>query len=229
MIETETFLAAKANLRFCAKQLLKIPDGAVHGKRSERETIMRAFAKEIDILVATSVIEVGVDQPNATMMIIENAERFGLAQLHQLRGRIGRGKLESDCFLFGEPSTDEGKIRLRLLTKLTDGFLIADEDLKLRGQGDLWGTRQSGEPLFRVAHPVRDEPFFASSRASPAMDPGASVKKFLFGSKNISNKCPKPIRLRPQCIISGKFKSKIDFLKELRPRTDRRKGDPLTL
>lgn len=141
--------------------------GLVHGKldRSERESIMRAFSRnEIDILVATLVIEVGVDQPNATMMIIENAERFGLAQLHQLRGRIGRGKLESDCFLFGEPATDEGKMRLRLLTKLHDGFLIADEDLKLRGQGDLWGVRQSGEFLFRVAHPIRDEAILLQTR-----------------------------------------------------------------
>lgn len=134
--------------------------GLVHGKieRDERESVMRAFGRrEIDILVATSVIEVGVDQPNATMIIIENAERFGLAQLHQLRGRVGRGTVASECFLFGEPSTEDGKKRLRLLTKLQDGFQIADEDLKLRGQGDLWGTRQSGEPLFRVANPVTDE------------------------------------------------------------------------
>ncbi|MFH0984258.1 MAG: ATP-dependent DNA helicase RecG [Candidatus Omnitrophota bacterium] len=167
--EKKDLRAAKSEFEILRKTVFsKFRMGLVHGKleRSERESIMRAFSRrEIDILVATSVIEVGVDQPNATMMIIENAERFGLAQLHQLRGRIGRGKLESDCFLFGEPSTDEGKIRLRLLTKLTDGFLIADEDLKLRGQGDLWGTRQSGEPLFRVAHPVRDEAILLQARA----------------------------------------------------------------
>jgi len=159
--EKKDLLAAKKEFECLRKTVFnKFRMGLVHGKleRSERESIMRAFSRnEIDILVATSVIEVGVDQPNATMMIIENAERFGLAQLHQLRGRIGRGKLESECFLFGEPTTDEGKMRLRLLTKLSDGFLIADEDLKLRGQGDLWGTRQSGEPLFRVAHPITDE------------------------------------------------------------------------
>ena len=159
--EKKDLLAAKKEFERLRKTVFKkFRMGIVHGKldRSEREAIMRAFSRnEIDILVATSVIEVGVDQPNATMMIIENAERFGLAQLHQLRGRIGRGKLESECFLFGEPTTDEGKMRLRLLTKLSDGFLIADEDLKLRGQGDLWGIRQSGEPLFRVAHPITDE------------------------------------------------------------------------
>jgi ATP-dependent DNA helicase RecG len=166
--EKKDLLAAKKEYERLRKTVFKdFRLGLVHGKleRPEREAIMRAFSrKEIDVLVATSVIEVGVDQPNATMMIIENAERFGLAQLHQLRGRIGRGKLESECFLFGEPSTDEGKKRLRLLTKLTDGFLIADEDLKLRGQGDLWGTRQSGEPLFKVAHPVRDEAILLEAR-----------------------------------------------------------------
>lgn len=142
--------------------------GLIHGKieREERERMMRSFSRgEIHILVATSVIEVGVDQPNATVMIIENAERFGLAQLHQLRGRIGRGALASECFLFGEPATEEGKKRLRFLTKLSDGFQIADEDLKLRGQGDLWGTRQSGDPLFRIAHPVLDETILLTARA----------------------------------------------------------------
>ena len=166
--EKKDLLAAKKEFERLRKTVFKkFRMGLVHGKldRPERETIMRAFSRqEIDILVATSVIEVGVDQPNATMMVIENAERFGLAQLHQLRGRIGRGKLESECFLFGEPTTDEGKMRLRLLTKLSDGFLIADEDLKLRGQGDLWGIRQSGEPLFRVAHPINDEPILLQAR-----------------------------------------------------------------
>lgn len=131
--------------------------GLVHGKTksAERDRIMKAFtAKELDMLVSTTVIEVGVDQPNATIMVIENAERFGLAQLHQLRGRIGRGEHASECFLFGEPTTDEGKMRLRLLTKITDGFQIAEEDLNLRGPGDLWGERQSGIPHFRLAHPI---------------------------------------------------------------------------
>jgi ATP-dependent DNA helicase RecG len=158
----------KADQRAAKKEYLRLqkevfPEfkvGLVHGKldRSDREAIMRAFGRrEIHALVATSVIEVGVDQPNATVMIIENADRFGLAQLHQLRGRIGRGTLESECFLFGEPSTEDGKKRLRLLTKLNDGFLIAEEDLKLRGQGDLLGTRQAGVPFFRVANLATDD------------------------------------------------------------------------
>jgi len=173
--------------------------GLVHGKldRPERESIMRAFGRgEIRVLVATSVIEVGVDQPNATVMIIENAERFGLAQLHQLRGRIGRGEIESECFLFGEPSTEEGKKRLRLLTKLTDGFLIAEEDLKLRGQGDLLGTRQSGVPFFRVADLLTDEAMLilARDRARTIVDaldldalknPGHWIHKYL-GERNVS-------------------------------------------
>ena len=166
--EKADLLAAKKEYERLRKTVFqKFKLGLVHGKieRSERESVMRAFSRgEIDILVATSVIEVGVDQPNATMMIIENAERFGLAQLHQLRGRIGRGSLESECFLFGEPTSEEGKKRLRLLTKLSDGFQIADEDLKLRGQGDLWGTRQSGVPFFRVAHPVFDEEILLQAR-----------------------------------------------------------------
>lgn len=165
----------KADQRAAKKEYLRLqkevfPEfkvGLVHGKldRSDREAIMRAFGRrEIHALVATSVIEVGVDQPNATVMIIENADRFGLAQLHQLRGRIGRGTLESECFLFGEPSTEDGKKRLRLLTKLNDGFLIAEEDLKLRGQGDLLGTRQAGVPFFRVANLATDESMLVTAR-----------------------------------------------------------------
>ena len=141
--------------------------GLVHGRLSqeEREPIMKAFrAGEIRVLVATSVIEVGVDNPNATMMIIENADRFGLAQLHQMRGRIGRGDKASECFLFGEPKTDEGKARLEMMTRSDDGFQIAEEDLKLRGPGDFWGSRQSGEPLFRLAHPILDQSILFDAR-----------------------------------------------------------------
>ena len=145
----------------------KIKMGLVHGRlsREEREPIMRAFrAGEIQILVATSVIEVGVDNPNATMMVIENADHFGLAQLHQMRGRIGRGDKASECFLFGTPKTEEAKSRLELMTRSQDGFQIAEEDLKLRGPGDCWGTRQSGEPLFRLAHPVLDQNLLMEAR-----------------------------------------------------------------
>ncbi len=141
--------------------------GLVHGRmaRDEREWMMKEFKEgKIHVLVATSVVEVGVDHPNATVMVVENAERFGLAQLHQLRGRIGRGHKASECFLFGEPTTEEGKRRLRILTKTQDGFLIAEEDLKLRGPGDFMGTRQSGEPYFRVAHPLLDEAVLLEAR-----------------------------------------------------------------
>lgn len=141
--------------------------GLVHGRvaREEREWMMREFREgKIHVLVATSVVEVGVDHPNATIMVIENAERFGLAQLHQLRGRIGRGSRASECFLFGEPTTEEGKRRLKIMTKTQDGFLIAEEDLKLRGPGDFMGTRQSGEPYFRVGHPLLDEAVLLEAR-----------------------------------------------------------------
>jgi ATP-dependent DNA helicase RecG len=145
----------------------KLKVGLVHGRLSveERESVMRAFTRnEIHTLVATSVIEVGVNNPNATVMVIENAERFGLAQLHQMRGRIGRGSKESECFLFGEPKTVEGQKRLRIMTKTQDGFLIAEEDLKLRGPGDFWGTRQSGVPLFKIANPIEDEAVLIEAR-----------------------------------------------------------------
>ncbi len=141
--------------------------GLVHGRlaKEERELIMQKFREgKIRALIATSVIEVGLDNPNATLMVIENAERFGLSQLHQLRGRVGRGEKESSCFLFGEPKTEEGKKRLRILTKTNDGFLIAEEDLKLRGPGELLGLRQSGEPFFRMADLDRDMEILLKAR-----------------------------------------------------------------
>ncbi len=138
----------------------RVKIGLVHGRldSGEREAVMKAFARgEIKALVATSVIEVGVDNPNATVMVIENAERFGLSQLHQMRGRIGRGSKASECFLFGEPKTVEGQKRLRIMTKTRDGFVIAEEDLKLRGPGEFLGTKQSGTPLFKYADPLADQ------------------------------------------------------------------------
>ncbi len=141
--------------------------GLVHGKMKdeERDITMQRFKEgEVDVLVSTSVIEVGIDNPNATMMLIEHAERFGLSQLHQFRGRIGRGRIDSECYLFGEPKSDSGKKRLRIMTKTEDGFVIAEEDLKIRGPGDFWGSRQSGEPLFQVANPLLDEDLFMMAR-----------------------------------------------------------------
>lgn len=126
----------------------------LHGqmKGSEKEEVMASFARhEADVLVATTVIEVGVDVPNATLMVIEDADRFGLSQLHQLRGRVGRGKAKSYCILTSHNRNTETLQRLKALCKTTDGFKIAEEDLKLRGPGDFFGSRQSGLPTFRVA------------------------------------------------------------------------------
>jgi len=166
--EKSDLLAAENEFRRLKQGVFKdLSMGLIHGRMSkeERDPIMQAFRKnEIRILVATSVIEVGVDHPNATMMVIENAERFGLAQLHQMRGRIGRGSQASECFLFGEPTTDEGKKRLRIFANTQDGFAIAEEDLRLRGPGDFLGTRQSGEPFFHMADPVQDEALLMEAR-----------------------------------------------------------------
>ena len=126
----------------------------LHGqmKASEKEAAMASFARgEADVMVATTVIEVGVDVPNATLMVIEDADRFGLSQLHQLRGRVGRGKAKSYCILTSRNRNPETVQRLKALCKTTDGFKIAEEDLKLRGPGDFFGQRQSGLPAFRVA------------------------------------------------------------------------------
>jgi len=127
----------------------------LHGqmKGAEKEAVMAAFARrEADVLVATTVIEVGVDVPNATLMVIEDADRFGLSQLHQLRGRVGRGKAKSYCILTSHNRNPETQARLKALCATTDGFRIAEEDLKLRGPGDFFGSRQSGLPVFRVAN-----------------------------------------------------------------------------
>ncbi len=141
----------------------KYPDNSValvHGKmkRDERETVMARFkAGDIDILVATTVIEVGIDVPNASLMLIVHAERFGLAQLHQLRGRIGRGRYDSFCLLLAYPPfSEDGKSRLKAMESTGDGFKIAEEDLAIRGPGDFFGTRQSGIPDLRIANIVRD-------------------------------------------------------------------------
>jgi ATP-dependent DNA helicase RecG len=135
--------------------------GLLHGRlsSSEKDEVMSRFKKgNIQILVSTTVVEVGVDVPNATIMLIEHAERFGLSQLHQLRGRIGRGRKKSYCLLLAaDPRTPEADERLRTMTETTDGFKIAEVDLKLRGPGEFFGTRQSGIPAFRIANLLRDQ------------------------------------------------------------------------
>ncbi len=140
----------------------------LHGKlkKEERQNIMMQFKNgNLQVLVATTVIEVGIDIPNATLMLIEHAERFGLAQLHQLRGRVGRGKYESHCLLVAHhPISPEAKARLAAMVTSQDGFFIAEEDLNIRGPGDLMGTRQSGLPMLRVANLVRDAEFIEPAR-----------------------------------------------------------------
>lgn len=156
---------------------VQLPDqtvGLIHGrlKAAEKIEIMERFKqKEIDILVATTVIEVGVDVPNASVMIIENPERLGLAQLHQLRGRVGRGSIDSHCLLlYGDKLSESGKTRINAMRETTDGFKIAEIDLKLRGPGELLGTKQTGAVQFKVADLERD---------APLMDDVASISKEL--------------------------------------------------
>ncbi len=142
--------------------------GLLHGrmKSDEKEGIMRRFKeREIDILVSTTVIEVGVDVPNASVMVVEHAERFGLSQLHQLRGRVGRGEYQSYCILIAYyPLSIEAKTRLRVMTESTDGFYIAEKDLEIRGPGEFFGTRQSGLPELKVANIIRDNRLLESAR-----------------------------------------------------------------
>ena len=120
---------------------------------------MKAFAaNEIHVLVSTTVVELGIYVANATVMIVEHAERFGLSQLHQLRGRVGRGAAQSSCFLlYQSPLSEEARERLKAMTETTDGFEIAERDLRLRGPGDFFGTRQAGMPTFRLIDLVRDQ------------------------------------------------------------------------
>jgi ATP-dependent DNA helicase RecG len=146
----------------------KLKLGLLHGRMSseEKDEVMQRFRRnEVQILVATTVIEVGVDVPNATVMVIEHAERFGLAQLHQLRGRIGRGAQKSHCILVAPGRmTDDGRARLETMVRTTNGFEIADTDLLIRGPGEFFGTRQSGELGFHVANPLRDRELLERAR-----------------------------------------------------------------
>ena len=143
--------------------------GLLHGKMlpAAKEKVMEEFKEhKIDLLVSTTVIEVGIDVPNATIMVIENADRFGLSQLHQLRGRVGRGQFKSDCVLITDNPTDEVKQRLKILSSSSDGFRISEEDLKLRGPGDFFGSRQHGLPKLKIADMSRNTDVLRSAGAA---------------------------------------------------------------
>ncbi|MBQ7875368.1 MAG: ATP-dependent DNA helicase RecG [Oscillospiraceae bacterium] len=145
--------------QIAGQELVDCNVGLLHGrmKPAEKERVMQAFAENrLQVLVSTTVIEVGVDVPNAVCMVIENAERFGLSQLHQLRGRVGRGKEQSYCILISGKNSPETKRRLEVIAKTTDGFRVAEEDLKLRGPGDFFGYRQSGLPMLKMADMMTD-------------------------------------------------------------------------
>ncbi len=158
-----------------AGELAGLRLGLLHGqmKSAEKEAAMTAFrAGEIDVLVATTVIEVGVDVPNATVMIVEDADRFGLSQLHQLRGRVGRGAAESWCFLFADPSTADGTARMEAMVESNDGFDLAERDLEIRGSGQVFGERQAGLGDLRLGRLPRDAKYveFARTTAERILD-----------------------------------------------------------
>jgi len=152
--------AAISTLRYLHEHCPNLNIALIHGKLSseQKEDVMRRFKNgEVNILVATTVIEVGVDVPKANLMIIENAERLGLSQLHQLRGRVGRSSEHSYCLLlYNSPLTEQGRARIATLRASDDGFYIAQKDLELRGPGEILGTKQTGIPQFRIADLQRD-------------------------------------------------------------------------
>lgn len=162
LVEDSEMIDAYSAVKTAEEAAAKFKDcrvGIIHGKMkpAEKEEVMKSFAEgSIDILVSTTVVEVGVDVPNASLMVVENAERFGLAQLHQLRGRVGRGKNQSYCILFNQGSSEVSKERLEIMTKSTDGFYISEQDLKLRGPGEFFGTRQHGLPELKIANLYTD-------------------------------------------------------------------------
>ncbi|MFP3124109.1 ATP-dependent DNA helicase RecG [Ectobacillus funiculus] len=146
--------------------------GLMHGRLSsqEKDEVMRAFSQnEVQLLVSTTVVEVGVNVPNATVMVIYDAERFGLSQLHQLRGRVGRGSEQSYCMLIADPKSEVGKERMRIMTETNDGFVLSEKDLELRGPGDFFGRKQSGLPDFKVADMVHDYRALETARSDAAI------------------------------------------------------------
>jgi ATP-dependent DNA helicase RecG len=166
--ETQAMKAATERHEHLSKYVFpQLRVGLLHGKMTpdDKDATMTAFKNgEIQILVSTTVIEVGVDVPNATVMVIEHAERFGLSQLHQLRGRVGRGGEQSHCILVTGKVNDTARERIRTMVESNDGFYIADIDMKLRGPGEFFGTKQSGIPGLTVANIVRDFDILRAAR-----------------------------------------------------------------
>ena len=195
----EAKAAAEEAERLAAGELREFEVELLHGqmRSKEKARAMARFASgEADVLVATSVIEVGIDVPNATVMVIEGAERYGLSQLHQLRGRVGRGEHESFCILFGDPASETARRRLDAIAAERDGFKLAEVDLTLRGEGEILGTRQSGLPRFRVAELPDDAPLLVEARREtldllgrnddlddPALGPLLDVSRARFGDE----------------------------------------------
>jgi ATP-dependent DNA helicase RecG len=186
--------SAKAIYKEFSQKIFKdLKVGLIHGrlKRDEQEEAMLKFRQgELDILVATTILEVGIDVPNATVMLIEHAERFGLSQLHQMRGRIGRGEHASFCLLLAQPNTEDAQARIKVFVEESDGFKIAEEDLKIRGPGEFFGERQSGLTELKIADPLKQFHLLKSAReeaakllnADPKLQarPNVEIKKQLY-------------------------------------------------
>jgi ATP-dependent DNA helicase RecG len=176
---TDVKAAVQTHAELSAGPFRDFQVGLLHGRQDDdtKADVMEQFrARQLDVLVCTSVVEVGVDVPNATLMIIEHAERFGLSQLHQLRGRVSRGAVPGECYFFAEAPGEEARQRVRVFARTTDGFALAEEDVRLRGVGEFFGARQHGLGELRVASLVRDADVLSAARqdafALVAADPG---------------------------------------------------------